>query len=1004
MPRIVIWLALVAFATSPVFTKSPSDSKPENPKTHSSLFGSGSNPLAWDTDELQKIRKLHKKNFNDKADYLQSRNLAEYLGLSRVDALHLPVPVNVILLGFKSDGHMDVDVSAEEMKSWFEHIDHVIPHTRVPLSELSCQEDGSCTRLGRVRRPAPLESYVHLNISAQVVEVSPEVLLKFEKALEAFSRPAYSTYPNGPRVVDAGNVEHFIDGFLNDLGLLWSYSIIILNPARTPNGQSYSYKAGLQKNEIDSLTQDPNLLKKLESTVKGLPTSPLSPPHWSPFSRGWRPTRPVQKFSVNQMQYESTQWCTQVSDWLKEREKVIATAKSRLGVHNPVVENLLGTQGFHGEADLSSLLEMVSTNTVHRVNESVLGRLRVMEPEEGCGVDTWVGHERWLMIDLSAMGTDWGPYVGGDGLKTSHSLPLVLRYFHGGPFTKVTHDDQTHNHLSEKLDDQIDKMVEKVHKDQKAVDRENAAQNVAQEADTSQYKMATEVPMDTWLRSELDVYEVFAHEHCNGIENPPQICSELEERVRELVEEIQDKKITNINLFRQHGWSIFGQKEEMTEEIASHEGRLKDLFLAHLSAVISKGIRHVFLPPSLAWQQHPGAMYDMGLPYSKIVTFNIYMVSDPSRKTSWWNAQSEFDVATLKSEIMAMKMNSQVFKFNIKKIRLLDDPAFSGAVSMSVRSTNRQNLNNLENVSDEVQYFDSSELASLLRRRVVDLRRDGSQPKMADDFTNLHIPVFILTLDRATPIFIDQHYVAKALVDMVVVVHNIDAHGQSPMGITCNGDMMGQTVAAPLKAALSAILQHLGGLLPPHLGYSPAHGVITHDWMWSVGTHPFSMTSPGWKVSQIQLDAQHRRYVLDALDNSIELVNRGIELLKAEDTLEKSYGQLLLSSQTASDMLKKFSYLVELWRRTVTDAGEMEFDRASVKIPEIERNALEFLNFAHTIVRELHPVNCGKSDPVVTLGVSDEVLGGALLVGIALGVYGLMLKMKKQKEAVRKMK
>ena len=42
-----------------------------------------------------------------------------------------------------------------------------------------------------------------------------------------------------------------------------------------------------------------------------------------------------------------------------------------------------------------------------------------------------------------------------------------------------------------------------------------------------------------------------------------------------------------------------------------------------------------------------------------------------------------------------------------------------------------------------------------------------------------------------------------------------------------------------------ATLLHLGGLLPPHLGYHPARKLVTHDWLWSVGAHPQSFTSVG---------------------------------------------------------------------------------------------------------------------------------------------------------------
>lgn len=33
-------------------------------------------------------------------------------------------------------------VSDEDLVEWFKHVDHVLPHKRVALSELSCAEDG----------------------------------------------------------------------------------------------------------------------------------------------------------------------------------------------------------------------------------------------------------------------------------------------------------------------------------------------------------------------------------------------------------------------------------------------------------------------------------------------------------------------------------------------------------------------------------------------------------------------------------------------------------------------------------------------------------------------------------------------------------------------------------------------------------------------------------------------------------------------------------------------
>lgn len=73
----------------------------------------------------------------------------------------------------------------------------------------------------------------------------------------------------------------------------------------------------------------------------------------------------------------------------------------------------------------------------------------------------------------------------------------------------------------------------------------------------------------------------------------------------------------------------------------------------------------------------------------------------------------------------------------------------------------------------------------------------------------------------------------------------------------CDGILL-QRPLSPLKHALSAILQHLGGILPPHLGYNPGRQVVQHDWLWSVGGHPLSWTSWGGKYSQMHIDALHR--------------------------------------------------------------------------------------------------------------------------------------------------
>jgi hypothetical protein len=90
------------------------------------------------------VRHLHTKNFKaDSLDtVLKSHNLAQYLGLSRVEALHMPIPLNIVLVGFSADGNLQVNISTAQIQEWLGHLDHVLPHTRIQLSQLTCAEDG----------------------------------------------------------------------------------------------------------------------------------------------------------------------------------------------------------------------------------------------------------------------------------------------------------------------------------------------------------------------------------------------------------------------------------------------------------------------------------------------------------------------------------------------------------------------------------------------------------------------------------------------------------------------------------------------------------------------------------------------------------------------------------------------------------------------------------------------------------------------------------------------
>lgn len=54
----------------------------------------------------------------------------------------MPVPLNFVFIGFSGDGNMGVNYSAESLQHWFGHLDHILPHVRIELADISCAEDG----------------------------------------------------------------------------------------------------------------------------------------------------------------------------------------------------------------------------------------------------------------------------------------------------------------------------------------------------------------------------------------------------------------------------------------------------------------------------------------------------------------------------------------------------------------------------------------------------------------------------------------------------------------------------------------------------------------------------------------------------------------------------------------------------------------------------------------------------------------------------------------------
>ena len=245
---------------------------------------------------------------------------------------------------------------------------------------------------------------------------------------------------------------------------------------------------------------------------------------------------------------------------------------------------------------------------------------------------------------------------------------------------------------------------------------------------------------------------------------------------------------------------------------------------------------------------------------------------------------------------------------------------------------------------------------------------DTSEAAGSRGTRTLEVPVFVLEPDLGmssgsgsddVPLLIDMEHQAKSLEDMVLVVQSAVRSWDSPHA--CNGKEIRWNLRDPVKAAVAAVTEHIGGVLPAHINFNIPRGRVEEDWLWSVGAHPFSATaSGGTSLARSHHDAVHRSYVVTALDASAARVNRGIAALAGEDTHADSWELLQRASSPVRKMMSEYKSVVDLWRRVVEAMGKLNYAEAVKHVEALETRADAFEALAATVKGEMHPVRCTK--------------------------------------------
>merc|ERR1712166_373713 len=359
--------------------------------------------------------------------WLQHGNLASLLGMQPISHAHMKVPLHLIFIGFEGDGNQGFDMSEVALKPWFEHLDEAIPHTIVPsVTDFETTHEINST-------------IVEFKYDFKVWSLDPAVRLLIEQLidqqhLKEDPAPLYPGAPaQAPRYIEAWRMQHILDSLASFMGLDSSYTIFVLNPHSPADCQQepcYGYRSGLASSAMHTL--------ETESDVKSLTDDYFSKWYAATKSNVYSTTdtHPDGKQQEKKSLWPKPDSKKQYWDVEKQYGSLKKASKAWATLHaKEVLDKAVLDHSFKADeaAELynnlirdAHLLE--GDEWVRAMEEMSYLRLRSSKDfgQHGdCLVDNWAGRGRTSFIDLTAGPFQWGPLVGGEGVRANRTLPRI---------------------------------------------------------------------------------------------------------------------------------------------------------------------------------------------------------------------------------------------------------------------------------------------------------------------------------------------------------------------------------------------------------------------------------------------------------------------------------------------------------------------------------------------------------------------------------------------------
>ena len=898
-----------------------------------------------------------------------------HLVVRGVRRVHLPVPVNLVLVGFGGDGREDVRLGNEEIEQWLEALDTDRPHMLVGGGH------GAATRAG----------VVHYNFSVHAVTLGSRAAGVLERTIAAAARPDDPRAPPAAAgqayQVDRGALTHALDSLVDELHLdSAAFTMFVANPHSHRGMPHYGYRAGASPAEVEALLTEGALARaraelgpraaKVDARglagAGGAPPRAAAPPSFYNAHLKWRSS---DRRSQRSLEFEASNWAAARETEVTRLERARLHAEAE-GDPDPVahVGELADAvlAGKHGEPAAAGLARALADRARDAGGEAI----ERGAPADGeCLSDTVLGESRrWLWVDLTAGPFSWGPMATqrAAGLRTKGSLPDVASIMRpmgaaeaegGGAAMAATAD------MERELDKMTQTRFERI-EDDDAHDLE-------------------------LLAAELDVYEQFAQRHCGGWSGAPPLCAQLSKRVEAMEAEfaaLQDelartpgssrlRRLTNPQRFEKlRELDVFGARRH-----EAHAMHGKATLLSRVGATVSHALRHVVAPPTSA------AFPDLG--YYEQAHVHIYLIEQPGLPKAA-RSSAEREVLVAQREIESLALEGQTLQVTLHRLSIGEDPVLAVAYSTALRSAMVAPPGGVEDGYEAAaiprHYLDTAALRGQLaaideatRAAEGEGGGRGASGRGAAAVRRTEVPVFLFALDTEHPVFVDNtDQTARALPEMVIAVAS--AAGLAPTGLACGAQRLARDPARPAKAIVATVVERLAGILPLHASApvlnndGESSSGAEEDWLWAAAGGALGALSPSAALGAPARDAARRAALVHELEAAAGAANDALAALEgarptraatAPAALVRAYRDVLVGIDAVA-----------------SKAGELDFVAAAAAVGTMREAAARLRAEAEAFSAEESPAQCTRRRRLrlgwpLALGLAS---GGVALTTLAL--------------------